>query len=111
MGAAWFALCGYEVSWPLEPARYDLLVKHDAGIERVQVKTTTVRAGTSWTAWLSTTGKGRTTYDIDEIDSFFIIDGNLAYYLIPARAVGGLHAIQLSAYSDYQVHPGSPGVV
>lgn len=27
LAAAWFALCGYEVSWPLEPYRYDLLVR------------------------------------------------------------------------------------
>ena len=27
MAAAWFMLCGREVSWPLEPCRYDLLVQ------------------------------------------------------------------------------------
>jgi hypothetical protein len=24
--AAWFELCGYHISWPLEPCRYDILV-------------------------------------------------------------------------------------
>jgi hypothetical protein len=31
----------------------------------------------------------------DEIDDFFIIDGELMCYLIPVAVVGGLHAIHL----------------
>jgi hypothetical protein len=103
MAAAWFTLCGCEVSWPLEPCRYDLLVSSPDGPLRVQVKTTTVRSGRSWTVWLSTTGKFRTTYDPDEIDLFFVIDGDLACYLIPVRDVGGLHAISLSSYEPYRL--------
>jgi hypothetical protein len=101
--AAWFLLCGHDVSWPLEPARYDLLVDIDGALRRVQVKSTTVRAGTSWTAWLSTTRRGRTTYDVDEIDFFFVIAGDHSAYLIPSTVVGGLHAIQLSAYDAYRI--------
>lgn len=103
MAAAWFELCGHSVSWPLEPCRYDLLVWMGKTAERIQVKTTTVKQGTSWIVWISNTGKERKTYDPDEIDHFFIIDGDLEYYLIPVAAVGGLTAIQLSAYSDYRV--------
>ena len=103
MAAAWFTLCGYGVSWPLEPARYDLLVERDGAVHRVQVKTTLVRAGASWQAWLSTTGKKRKPYDPDDIDFFFVIDGDLACYLIPIAAVGGLHAVNLSAYETYRV--------
>jgi len=73
--------------------------------KRIQVKTTTVRTGRSWTVWLSTTRQGRTTYDPDEIDFFFIIDGDFQYYLVPVAAVGGLHAIQLSAYAEYALRP------
>lgn len=105
--ASWFMLCGHDVSWPLEPCRYDLLVELDGGVRRVQVKSTTVRTGTSWTVWLSTTRHGRTTYDVDEVDYFFVVDGDLGYYLIPSRVVGGLHAIQLSAYDDYRVRAAS----
>jgi hypothetical protein len=101
MAAAWFELCGYSVSWPLEPCRYDLLVWMETKAERIQVKTTTVKQGTSWTVWISNTGKARTTYDPSEIDHFFVIDGDLDYYLIPVAAVGGLTAIQLPAYRDY----------
>lgn len=103
MAAAWFELCGHRVSWPLEPCRYDLLVWVEASAKRVQVKTTTVKQGTSWTVWISNTGKERTTYDPDEIDYFFVIDGAFNFYLIPFTAVGGLTAIQLSAYRDYLV--------
>lgn len=103
MAAAWFTLCGLEVSWPLEPCRYDLLVWSVGRAERIQVKTTRVRTGRSWTVWLSTTGKERTPYAPEEIDKFFIIDGELAQYLIPVEAVGGLMAIQLSAYPGYRL--------
>lgn len=43
------------------------------------------------------------TYDPDEIDYFFAIDGDLDLYLIPIAAVGGLHMIHLSAYSAYHL--------
>ena len=103
MAAAWFTLCGHDVSWPLEPCRYDLLVRMDGGTQRVQVKTTRVRTGSTWTVWLSSTRKSRVIYDPDEIDYFFIIDGDLVRYLIPSRTVGGLHAIRLAAYSDFRL--------
>lgn len=105
LAAAWFELCGHTVSWPLEPVRYDLLVDL-GGIQRVQVKTTTVRAGESWTVWLSTTSRrARKPYAPEEIDFFVVIDGDLQIYLIPAAAVGGLHAITLSAYREYRAAP------
>ncbi len=103
LAAGWFALCGNDVSWPLEPSRYDLLVRIGNGIRRVQVKTTTTRAGRTWKVYLSTAHRERRTYDPDEIDDFFIIDGDLAYYLIPVSTVGGLHAIHLSAYGRYRL--------
>jgi len=103
--AAWFALCGHDVSWPLEPCRYDLLVDMDSKVQRIQVKTTTVRHGSSWTVWLSSTRMaGRIPYDPDDIDFFFVIGGDLTYYLIPVQRVGGLHAIVLSAYADCKVN-------
>lgn len=103
MAAAWFELCGHSVSWPLEPCRYDLVVWMGTTAERIQVKTTTVKQGMSWTVWISDTGKERTTYDPDEIDHFFVIDGDFDYYLIPVAALGGLTAIQLSAYQVYRL--------
>lgn len=103
LAAAWFTLCGQNVSWPLEPSRYDLLVCSDEGVRRVQVKTTTVRVGETWKVFLSTSHRGRKTYDPDEIDDFFIIDGELTCYLIPVAVVGGLHAIHLGRYAKYRL--------
>lgn len=103
LAAGWFALCGWNVSWPLEPARYDLVVDSGNGLRRVQVKTTTAREGNSWKVYLSTSRQGRTVYDADEIDDFFVVDGELSYYLIPLAAVGGLHAIHLSAYERFRI--------
>jgi hypothetical protein len=104
LAAAWFELCGQRVSWPLEPCRFDLLVWCGDRAQRIHVKTTTAVTGESWTVWLSTTGGERTPYDPDEIDFYFIIDGELNYYLIPVAAVGGLMAIRLSAYQDYRLN-------
>jgi hypothetical protein len=109
MAAAWFELCGLAVSWPMEPCRYDLLVWRDGRAERVQVKTTTVKMGKSWTVWLSTTSGGRAPYDPDEIDEFFVIDGDLNHYLIPVAAVGGLMVIHLSAYQGYRLRSMNAG--
>src|SRR5215217_4434862 len=109
LAASWFTLCGHNVSWPLEPSRYDLLVCTDEGIRRVQVKTTTVRAGSTWKVYLSTSHRERRTYDPDEIDDFFIIDGELTCYLIPVAVVGGLHAIHLGGYLKYQLAQVNPG--
>lgn len=103
MAAAWMTLCGHTVAWPLEPARYDLLVGMENDLRRVQVKTTSVRVGTTWKVYLSTSRGTRRTYDPDEIDDFFIIDGDLACYLIPVVVIGGLHAIHLAAYTRYRV--------
>lgn len=102
LAAAWFAMCGYEVSWPLEPYRYDLLVCSAQCTQRVQVKTTTRRMGGSWAVDLGPGGKGR-VYDPDDIDSFFVITADLDYYFIPIEAVAGLTGIILSAYSGYLV--------
>ncbi|HWV77483.1 MAG TPA: hypothetical protein VN027_09290 [Isoptericola sp.] len=103
LAAAWFTLCGADVSWPLEPARYDLLVTTRSGTRRVQVKTTTTRAGATWKVYLSTSRGERRTYDPDEIDEFFVIDGELRQYLIPASVVGGLHAIHVGSYARYRL--------
>ncbi len=69
----------------------------------MQVKTTTVRVGATWKAYLSKGDHARKTYDPDEIDDFFVIAADGSSYLIPAVTVGGLHAIHLSAYERYRV--------
>ncbi len=111
MAAAWFELCGHAVSWPLEPCRYDLLVWKEAAAERVQVKTTTCRGGSSWIANIRSSGDARTPYDPDDIDQFFVVDGDLNYYLIPVAVVAGLTSIQVSTYNAYRLPNGLAGTV
>lgn len=105
LAAAWFELSGDEVSWPLEPCRYDLIVWRRGRAERVQVKTTTKRSGNTWAADLRCTTSKRGPYDPDDIDLFFIIDGDLGCYLIPIEAVAGRFALQLSAYEEFRLPP------
>lgn len=97
-------LSDHDVSWPLEPCRYDL-VNNGSEFRRVQVKTTSVRVGDTWKAFLSATHKQRRTCLLGEIDDFVVIDGCLNCHLIPLVVVGGLHAIHLSAYSTYRLSP------
>lgn len=103
LAAAWFELCGCQVSWPLEPCAYDLLVWQDRTARRVQVKTSRLRAGASWRVQLASSSRASQTYDPDDVDDLFVVDGNGDFHLIPFAAVAGLSAIHLSAYSDYAV--------
>ena len=101
-------MCGYEVTWPLEPCRYDLVVGRGRELTRVQVKTC-LRRTKGWQVTLTTSGHptggshARTFYDPEEIDSFFIIDADLNYYLIPIATVAGRSVICLSAYQAFRV--------
>lgn len=103
LAGAWFALRGWDVAWPLEPCRYDLLVSRAERVLRIQVKTATVRVGDGWTVWLSKARKARIAYGPHEVDYFFVVDGSFRYYLLPLAAVGGRHQIHLAAYDAYRV--------
>jgi hypothetical protein len=100
LAAAWFMLHGYEVTWPLEPCRYDLIVRTSSDFQRVQVKTATYRAGGCFAAHLSNSRRPghRDLYDVDEIDSFFVIDAELNAYWIPFADVAGYGQISLRSY-------------
>jgi hypothetical protein len=109
LAAAWFALRGCTVSLPIEPAEYDLLAGTQEGIRRVQVKTTTFA---NKDGWMVTVGHHPDThskrgqllaYDPDDIDLFFIVDGDMTMYLIPSRAIAGRVRIVLRTYRKYIV--------
>jgi hypothetical protein len=109
VAAAWFALRGCAVSLPIEPTDFDLLVRTPEGISRVQVKTTTFHGKDGW---MVTVGHHPDThskkgpllaYDPDEIDLFFIADGNMTMYLIPSRAIAGRVRILLRTYQKYVI--------
>ena len=109
VAATWFTLRGCDVSLPIEPTRYDLLVGAADGINRVQVKTTTYAGPDGWTVTVghhpdTHSKKGHLlAYDPDEIDLFFIVDGDMTMYLIPSRAIAGRVRILLRTYAKYIV--------
>lgn len=108
IAAAWYSMCGQDVSWPLEPCRYDLIVSDRGAARRIQVKTTTsVTERGVWHVNVSTTGpRGRRVYTPDEVDDFFVVDGAMNFYVIPLSEMPGMHVISLSAYQQYRVRSG-----
>jgi hypothetical protein len=109
LAATWFVLCGRNVAFPVEPDTYDLLVDMPDGLKRVQVKTTTFKSKDGWLAQIGRrpysigNNAALVPYDPDVIDLFFIVDGDLALYLIPSRIVAGRVQILLRAYRAYIV--------
>lgn len=110
LAATWFMLRGCAVSFPAEPTRYDLLADTPQGIKRIQVKTTTSVTKNGWPVGVGhhpdTHSKKNAhvlAYSPDEIDLFFIIDGDMTMYLIPSRAIAGRITILLRTYRKYIV--------
>jgi PD-(D/E)XK endonuclease len=103
MAATWLTLCGFEISWPLEPVRYDLVALRDGSLRRIQVKTCRRWHAGGWMVSLATTSGHLRTYDPDDIDDFFVVDGDLEFYLIPVAAVAGRYAITLSRYQAFRM--------
>lgn len=111
IAASWFMLRGCAVSFPAAPTVYDLLAETPDSLMRVQVKSTTSSPKTE--GWLVGIGHHPDThskkkgyvlaYSPDEIDLFFIIDGDMAIYLIPSRTVAGRITILLRTYKKYIV--------
>lgn len=79
------------------------------GIKRIQVKTTTYKGKDGWMARVgrrpySVGNRARLIpYDPDLVDFFFILDGDLAMYLIPSRDLAGRVVILLRNYAKYVV--------
>lgn len=103
VGVAWFAMCGHEVSWRIEPARCDLLVWVASQAHRVRVKLMVARAGSGGARVSFNLGRQQRPYDPDEIDDFFIIDGELNFYLVLAAVVSGRHMMHLAAHELFLV--------
>ena len=107
LAATWFALCGRNVAFPVEPDAYDLLVDMPDGLKRVQVKTSTYKSKDGWLAQIGRrpysigNNAALMPYDPEDIDLFFIVDGDLAMYLIPSCIIAGRVQILLRTYRDY----------
>jgi hypothetical protein len=109
LAATWFVACGCEVAVPTVPCSYDLLVTTPDGIKRVQVKTTACVTKDGWQVTVS-----RRPYSIrkdaplipynpEDVDLFFIVDGDLTMYVIPMIAIAGRMRILLRSYKKYIV--------
>jgi hypothetical protein len=109
LAATWFVLCGRNVAFPVEPEIYDLLVDMPDGLKRVQVKTTTFKSKDGWLVQIGrrpySIGNNALLmpYDPEIIDLFFIVDGDLAMYLIPSRVIAGRVSILLRTYRQFIV--------
>lgn len=109
LAATWFSLRGFNPAIPVEPAIYDLLVATPDGIKRVQVKTTTYYSKNGWQVvvgrrpYSAGNREGLVPYDPELIDWFFIVDGDLAMYLIPSSVIAGRVGILLRTYTSYIV--------
>jgi hypothetical protein len=109
LAATWFMLCGRNVAFPVEPDIYDLLVDMPDSPKRVQVKTTTFKSKDGWLVQIgrrpySMGNKARLVpYDPEIIELFFIVDGDLAIYVIPSRVIAGRVQILLRTYSNFIV--------
>ena len=107
VAAKWFLERGYIVSVPIEPTCYDLIVESDAGLKKIQVKTTAnvmpngrhavklVRMIYDAQARSDVIGRYRQVpYGEGMIDYFFIVTTG-RQYLIPFDAVAGKQTIVL----------------
>lgn len=113
----WFLKRGYVPSIPVVPVRYDLAVESDAGFQRIQVKTTNCRqkngkflASIARRIYDSkqtpnAMGKRRpVAYTEQDVDFFFIVDGNGTKYLIPIAVVSGQISLVLDTkYKEFVV--------
>jgi PD-(D/E)XK endonuclease len=109
IAAAWFLLCGRAVSVPCEPVAYDMVVDLPDGLRRVQVKSATSRVRGTWNVRIGHRPDGSPKaadfipYGRDEVELFFVVDGDLLLHLIPAAAAAGKATLSLRGYEEFIV--------
>lgn len=105
---AWFALRGWTCSVPNEPCSYDLIVDMSGVLKKVQVKSCTRRDAEgrpycriSHSRYVASVPG--LPYSSDEVDLFFIVDGDLEVYVVPLEATAGQVSISMHMYGEYRV--------
>jgi len=98
------------VAIPLtDTQRYDLIIVHGEGIERVQVKTTTVKQGRNYYARLTTVGGNHTQVKVRKFEPtdyewLFVVCGDATAYMIPTQAITARTGLVLGRrYEDYRL--------
>jgi hypothetical protein len=110
LAIAWFALRDIPVAVPAQPCAYDLVATLPSGARRIQVKSSTHRdrsgtwrVGLGQRPYVLDKTARRIPYDPDEVDDFFIVDGDGVLYLVPSSVVAGRTAIHVGPYRAYRV--------
>jgi hypothetical protein len=106
---SWFLLRGFHVDEPRRSSAYDLVVRNDSLVKRVQVKSTTHKDNGNWLVNIGrrptdvSKNVSRNPYAGDLFDWFAILDGDMAMYVIPYEDVAGHMTLTMSGYQVYRV--------
>jgi len=99
---AYLSRIGVDVAIPLtDTQRYDLIVVHDDGMERVQVKTTTTKDHGSYVVHLRTIGGNKSQvkvrlFDPTDYEWLFVVCGDATAYMIPTTEITTRYSLTLS---------------
>jgi PD-(D/E)XK nuclease superfamily protein len=100
---AYLSRIGVEVAIPLtDTQRYDLIIVHDQGMERVQVKTTTLKVGKTYVVHLRTVGGNKSQvktrpFDPADYEWLFVVCGDATAYMIPTTEITARQSLSLGA--------------
>ncbi|MGH8975473.1 MAG: group I intron-associated PD-(D/E)XK endonuclease [Acidimicrobiia bacterium] len=107
---AYFSRMGVQVAIPLtDTQRYDLIIEHDDKLQRVQVKTTTMKQGHGYNVHLRTIGGNKSQivardFNPSDYDWLFVVCGDATAYLIPTTAITARSSIFLSRkFEPYRI--------
>lgn len=90
---AYFSRIGLSVAIPLtDTQRYDLIIDDGDRLQRVQVKTTTMKQGHGYLVHLRTVGGNKSQVNVrpfhpSDYDWLFVVCGDATAYLIPTSAI------------------------
>jgi hypothetical protein len=100
---AYLSRIGVDVAIPLtDTQRYDLIVVHDEGMKRVQVKTTTMKDHGSFVVHLRTIGGNKSQvkarpFEPSDYEWLFVVCGDATAYMIPTTEFTARQSLTLNA--------------
>lgn len=107
---AYFGRIGVQVAIPLtDTQRWDLIIEHEDKLQRVQVKTTTMKQGHGYSVHLRTIGGNKSQivardFHPSDYEWLFVVCGDATAYLIPTTAITARSSIFLSRkYEPYRI--------
>ena len=98
---AYLSRIGADVAIPLtDTQRYDLIIVHDEGMERVQVKTTTTKEWRNYVVHLRTVGGNKSQvkvrlFDPTDYEWLFVVCGDATAYMIPSTEISTRYSLTL----------------